>query len=61
MIEEKEGDAKKNEEVEVQLKNTKAAPPFSLVDDRFYNHRCHFKCICLRNEEEKENTCELSV
>ena len=22
---------------------------------------CHFKCVCLCNEEEKENTCELSV
>ena len=35
MIEDKdtEGDAEKNEEVDVQLNNTKAAPPFSLVDD----------------------------
>jgi hypothetical protein len=47
--------------VDVQLDNTKAAPPFSFVDDWFFNHHCHFKCVCLRNEEEKKNTCELSV
>jgi hypothetical protein len=47
MIEDKEGDAEKNEAVDVQLNNTKAAPPFSLVDDRLFNHHRHFKCVCL--------------
>ena len=37
MIEDKEGDAEKNEAVDVQLNNTKAAPPFSFVDDWFFN------------------------
>jgi hypothetical protein len=59
MIEDKEGDAEKNEEVDVELNNTKAASPFSLFDNRFFNHHCHIKCVCLCNEEEKENTCEL--
>ena len=41
MIEDKEGDAEKQEVVGVQLNDANAAPPFVLVDARFFNQR-HF-------------------
>ena len=40
MIEDKEGDAEKQEVVGVQLNDANAAPPFGLVDARCY--KLHF-------------------
>jgi hypothetical protein len=48
MFEDNEGDAEKNEEVDVQLNNTKAAPPFSSTQGL---ERAHINCSRLSNAD----------